>query len=840
VSSAVEYVSSGSDGQIHHMPVLNLFEAQRFIDTVYSPHLTGALSVVSTGDWTGKPFARSQTKELLSYVRTLDAQGKPGIYLRATTSKFNLQIGRRGESIDALELPGLWADLDFGTAGHAEKRHLPHPPDEYAAASLIEIAGLPSPTLWVHSGGGLYAWWLLHEPFLIPDDNARTYLDTLSRKWQHVIAKAAASRGWYYGTESSDLARVLRLPGTVNRKVTGRDRPCFIASDGGPRYLLQDFHNAVEPLVAKWGVDLTAVATYGKASAFETSSFYSTLVNPDGEPCKFMAIVRDRWINVIQQAGASCHDEGVKAALAIAMEGANRHHGANTAMRQLQEVFLSIRVPGAASGIVVEDSGQEWNRLEAGAWRRAAARAAQPGDPLLKEKDYCHCFEPFEPTVVAPVTPQPNFLSPGGQPTAATTEPRSFNTNLPQHFWDSRPVLKHIQNAAHMRSRSADAVLGAVLARLSAILPGDLRVDTSTATACSLNFFSVLLGPPGSGKSTSASLAESLFPMGYDHSCRRHNIGSGQGIAAAYGSVVEGEFQQSETKALFACDEGSVLLKIAKERGNSTLDTLRTAWTGGEIGQKNAAAERDRRVRNYSLGFWVGLQPIHAVQLLSDENVGDGTFQRFVWFSTVDPNIPPIDAMPINHMIDPMPFDLATAWAQDPVLIPENIKYECRLRDSATSRGDVEITPSQEHALLRQVKIACLLSILDSRRYVTDEDWHLAKVMLDTSDAVADSVRQDASKRRARREQARAVSSIQAKMQELDALDQREEERVEKIVIRAVEKVRERPGIRRGTLKCSLSRDRELADLAIERAIDRGLLRSEVTENGQGELLRPS
>ena len=809
-----------------NLPVLNLFEAQRFIDLVYSPHLTGALSVVSTGDWTGRPFRRDQTKDLLEYVRQCDQAGKPGIYLRATTSRFGLQTGHRGEAIDAIELPGLWADLDFGTAGHAEKRNLPHPPDEDAAASLVSIAGLSAPTAWVHSGGGLYAWWLLHEPMAIGgDENLRSYLTSLSRKWHGVLGKAAASRGWAYGTESSDLARVLRLPGTVNRKVAGRDRPCCIIASNGPRYLLQELHGAVEPLVTRWGVDVSSTVSLGRASTFETSTFYSSLVEPDGEPCKFMAIVRDRWMRTLHSAGASCHDEGVKAALAVAMEGANRHHGANTAMHQLQEMFLSIRVPGAASGITVEDSAQEWERLEAGAWRRAAARAGQAGDPMILEKDYCRCFDAI------------NFTVPGG-PSTPETNNSSSPTNLPQAFWDSRPVLKHIQHAAHMRSRSADAVLGVVLARLSSILPGDLRVDTSTATPCSLNFYSVLLGPPGSGKSTSAGIAESLFPMGYDQNSRGWPIGSGQGIAAAYGSIIEGEFKQTETQALFFCDEGSILLKIAKERGNQTLETLRNGWTGGEIGQKNAAAERDRRIRHYALGFWVGLQPIHAVQLFSDENVGDGTLQRFVWFSTLDPSIPPVDGLAAT-MPEPMPFNLAAAFARDPVRIPDNIKYECRLRDSAGSRGDIEIAPTQEHALLRQVKIACLLAILDSRRYVTDEDWVLAQTMLTTSDAVAESVRTDAQGRQARKAEARTQGRIREKLVELDALDAREEHQVEKFVLRVIERVKERPGVAHGTLRCSLTKDKDLGDLAIARAMDRGFIRSEAYEGGRGERLYP-
>jgi hypothetical protein len=802
-------------GHIVTMPILNLFETQRFIDLVYPPGIAGALSVVSTLDWTGRQFLREQTAELLEYVKYLDGLGAPGIYLRATTSRVGLAQYRRGDATDALELPGLWADLDFGTDGHGDRKELPRPPDADAAASLVQIAGLPAPTLWIHSGGGLYAWWLLQQPFAIPDSHARSYLDTLSRKWQHVLAKAAASRGWFYGTEVSDLARVLRLPGTVNRKIAGRDRPARVTASDGPRYLLQDLHNAVEPLVARWGVDvaLTSSGIVNKAGSTETQIFISKLVNPDGPPCKKMADTRDHWIALTRAAGASCHDECYKGSRAIASDAAKGHHGGRTAMAQFQEIWLSIRVPGTASGRVFETADQEWERAERGAWTIAAGewKIRQTGDSLIRDQERCKCFDEWEPPPVTTPLASVQVNSPSS----------GSATNLPQEFWDCRPVLKHIRDAAHLRSRSADAVLGSVLARLSSILPGDLRVDTDTATPASLNFYSIILGGPASGKSTAASLAEMLFPMGYDIYSKKYSVGSGQGIAAAYGTIVEGEFKQIESQAFFTADEGSMLLKLAKSRDSIVLDTIREAWTGSEIGQKNAAAERDRRVRNYAMGLRVCLQPIHAVELFSDANVGDGTMQRFMWFSALDPSIPRGERR--RGMPSEMPFDLAAANTRDPLVLPEHIKDEIRERDAAGSRGDITIEPSQEHALLRQVKTACLLAILDNRQFVTDEDWELAKVMLEVSHRVATSVREGAKQRKQQAE----VGRIEAKHRELDALDARQEKKIEELVLRAIEKVKDKPGIARGALKCSLARDRDAADVAIERALDRGLLREE-------------
>jgi putative DNA primase/helicase len=47
------------------------------------------------------------------------------------------------------------------------------------------------------------------------------------------MIKANAERlGWHYGSGVGDLARVLRLPGTVNRK-DGLERPCRVIEHSG-------------------------------------------------------------------------------------------------------------------------------------------------------------------------------------------------------------------------------------------------------------------------------------------------------------------------------------------------------------------------------------------------------------------------------------------------------------------------------------------------------------------------------------------------------------------------------------------------------------------------------
>src|SRR5215218_3093332 len=157
-----------------------------------------------------------------------------GIYVRCTTLVApEAMTGRRGGESDSLALPFLWADLDFGTVGHKPANgSLPLPPT--AEDALKIIADLPTPSLIVHSGGGLYPIWQFDQPVMITDDN-RADVKALSMRWQTIIHDAAERLGWSYGSGVGDLARVLRLPGTINRKA-GLERPCRVIERTGEVY----------------------------------------------------------------------------------------------------------------------------------------------------------------------------------------------------------------------------------------------------------------------------------------------------------------------------------------------------------------------------------------------------------------------------------------------------------------------------------------------------------------------------------------------------------------------------------------------------------------------------
>lgn len=198
----------------------------------------GLINICSTGNWVGEHFTTDQPgiNAATAYIARLDKQGRQGIYARVTTLRNAPAPGSRGHVNDSLSWPGFWADIDLAGPGH--KTDKPLPPDVDTARQIVTAAGLPDPTMWVHSGGGLYPWWFLDQPHTITGEDLDD-IATLTARWQHVIAAGSEQLGYHYGAGVGDLARVLRVPGTVNRKA-GLSRSCRILESSGTTYRLDE------------------------------------------------------------------------------------------------------------------------------------------------------------------------------------------------------------------------------------------------------------------------------------------------------------------------------------------------------------------------------------------------------------------------------------------------------------------------------------------------------------------------------------------------------------------------------------------------------------------------
>lgn len=357
--------------------------------------------------------------------------------------------------------------------------------------------------------------------------------------------------------------------------------------------------------------------------------------------------------------------------------------------------------------------------------------------------------------------------------TLATLDTNRPATNLPAEFWDARPVLAHIRDAAHSVVLSADAAFHCTLARLSAMVAPTVRVDTGLGTA-SLNYFVALVGFSGAGKSAGLQVARELLPAPVTLTDFKDGVppGSGEGVAELF----MGEREQTESaggrkratvrakvrdNALIYADEGQAVTRIGERSGATTMQALRSAWVGETLGQSNASKESTRYVPpgTYSLGLILAYQPDAIAELLADG--GGGTPQRFAYCSAVDPSIPshrvtspgPITDLPIHK---PWPDDLRTVVP----IADDDIVAGIRADRLARQRGQGSaLAPLDTHRPLHLAKTAALLAILDGRGEVNAEDYRLAGIVWETSCHVRDGLIADLADQQAEREEARTTAA---------------------------------------------------------------------------------
>ncbi len=140
------------------------------------------------------------------------------VWFGVATRHHRLDGGQRGGRDDCTTIPGLWLDVDVVGPGHRSTNRLA--PDLDAAHALVARFPEP-PTAIIHSGGGLQAWWLFAEP-MTADDDAQHLLDRWGATWARLGDEAGIDPDPVF-----DLPRIMRLPGTTNRK-DGLERPVTV------------------------------------------------------------------------------------------------------------------------------------------------------------------------------------------------------------------------------------------------------------------------------------------------------------------------------------------------------------------------------------------------------------------------------------------------------------------------------------------------------------------------------------------------------------------------------------------------------------------------------------
>ena len=164
-----------------------------------------------------------------NYRPTIEELCKQGFEADRNEGQVYFAIGRylSNESRDAENAAAfktLRTEVDYGKEGHKSAAGYADEAEAIGALKAFYTAAeLPAP-IAVNSGGGLHIYWPLKE--CIDRETWTRYSEGLKA--------ACKAHGFRAGHEcTADAARVLRLPGTTNRKTPGKPRPVTL----DPRFL---------------------------------------------------------------------------------------------------------------------------------------------------------------------------------------------------------------------------------------------------------------------------------------------------------------------------------------------------------------------------------------------------------------------------------------------------------------------------------------------------------------------------------------------------------------------------------------------------------------------------
>jgi hypothetical protein len=123
------------------------------------------------------------------------------------------RAGGRGTKADCTRVGALWADIDAKLWAEDAAPLCVGPEHLGAARAAVEAFWLPAGAL-VCSAGGYHVYWALAEPADVRDERTRACVERLNRALGRAVCGPERQPDHVH-----DVARILRLPGTLNYKM---------------------------------------------------------------------------------------------------------------------------------------------------------------------------------------------------------------------------------------------------------------------------------------------------------------------------------------------------------------------------------------------------------------------------------------------------------------------------------------------------------------------------------------------------------------------------------------------------------------------------------------------
>jgi P4 family phage/plasmid primase-like protien len=216
--------------------------AKDFLQTLYGNESNGWLTLWTSEDKKTKWY---KVQELESAVNdAMNLRESKNVYFGLGLRKENLGEYKRGANKDIISLPCVWVEIDIKGGIHAADNL----PTEEEVQSILNTFPL-EPSIVNNSGGGLHCYWLLDQPARIYNKKNMQSAERMLIRFQSVFIRLARAKGLKIDN-TADLARVLRVAGTFNRK--GEPKPVgtqLFKPDN--RYSIMDLSESIEEMESK-------------------------------------------------------------------------------------------------------------------------------------------------------------------------------------------------------------------------------------------------------------------------------------------------------------------------------------------------------------------------------------------------------------------------------------------------------------------------------------------------------------------------------------------------------------------------------------------------------------
>ena len=769
------------------------------------------------------------------------------------TRRDRLGGGQRGGGADCLDLPGLWLDVDTAGLNHADSTRLP--PDRDAARQLLDAFEL-SPTVVTDTGGGLQAFWLFDRP------RPAQECGPLLTRWQATWEGLAAGRGWHIDNVA-DLARIMRTPGTFNRKGTAEGRPAqpvaVIEAHCDRRYTVDDLDLWLDQ------APTPPAATQGpQRQPWDDSQRPGDAYNQATDAASILLGLG--WVHEHTDGSGDRHytrpgkDPRNGASATVYADDGHTTIWSDTVAAQYPGI--EVRRPYDAFGLFAAlfhggDFAAATRTLSAQGYGPPRDEYVDLGGPLClgeaKSGITADGARWASVEYLAIVNDDGTWdVVAGAEAVIAETRTGDSPPVIPAEWWDrftpGRPWLTGVRQMAQAREMvNPDSLLVTVIARAVAAVDWRIKTPNVGQGPGTLNIHTYTAAPSGGGKGAGNSGARALVaedvalygPNRGGVSFIEAGPGSGEGITKAYwGEFVDPATNkpvqaQTERHVLFIEEEGGSLDQLSSRSGSTLPENLRKSFMGEGIRPSVRSHSERLQPFGYRMALILNVQVHLAGSLFDDRSALGGTLQRVLWAAASDLTPLPDGELPPLPP-EPPPLDLLIPAVSDPDAPAKDaacfvVMTADRAVSDAYRRRMRRRDAWSAHEPYMVVKLASLFALIGGRWHVTADDWEMATGIVDYSAAVRGWVHEQVRAEMGRKAQAATRAHVSREVETDQAKTQAHGEAVELVAAGLVRHIAHpapkcpQGGCRRRCLTQSVrSRDRGLFAEAIKSTLDDG------------------